>query len=136
NFQPEQLQYAHAYHPTESLYAVVEYAIMIGQKPTLVAEEEVETPRFFELFQSFPNPFNNHTVIKYSLSKATDVSLVIYNILGQKVRTLVRKEKQSGLVTVIWDGKDDSGRNLSSGIYFYRLQAGKFAQTKRMVLLK
>jgi len=136
NFQAEQLQYAHAYHPTESLYAVVEYAIMIGQKPTLVAEEDVETPRFFELFQSFPNPFNNHTVIKYSLSKPSDVSLVIYNILGQKVRTLVRKAKQSGLVTVIWDGKDDRRRDLSSGIYFYRLQAGKFGQTKRMVLLK
>ena len=136
NFQPEQLPYKHTYDPTKNLYAVVEYAIMICQKPTLVAEEEVETPKYFELHQSFPNPFNNHTVIKYSLWKATDVSLVIYNILGQKVRTLVRKEKQSGLVTVIWDGKDDGGGDLSSGIYFYQLQAGKFTQTRRMVLLK
>lgn len=136
NFQPEQLQYAHAYDPTESLYAVVEYAIMIFEKPTLVAEEEMETPKYFELHQSFPNPFNNNTVIKYSLTKTTDVSLVIYNILGQKVRTLVREEKQSGPQTVIWDGKDDKGRDLSSGIYFYQLQAGKLTQTRRMVLLK
>ena len=136
NFQPEQLQYAHAYDPAESLYAVVEYAIMILEKPTLVAEEEVETPKYFELKQSFPNPFNNYTIIKYTLSKPTDVSLVIYNILGQKVRTLVKKEKQSGPVTVIWDGKDNKGKDLSSGIYFYRLQAGELAQTRRMILLK
>ncbi len=136
NFQPEQEQYRHDYDSTKNLYAVVEYAIMICQKPTLVEEEEVEIPKYFELFQSFPNPFNNHTVIKYSLSKTTDVSLVIYNILGQKVKTLVRKEKQNGLMTVIWDGKDDRGKDLSSGIYFYRLQAGGLIQTRRMVLLK
>jgi len=137
NFQPEQEQYRHDYDSTKTLYAVVEYAIMILEKSTLVAEEEeVETPKYFELHQSFPNPFNDHTIIKYNLSKAIDVSLVIYNILGQKVRTLVRKERQSGLKTVIWDGKDDRGRDLSSGIYFYQLQAGKLTQTRRMVLLK
>jgi len=136
NFQPEQQQRAHEYDSTKTLYAVVEYAIMIFEKPTLVTEEEMETLKTFELFQSFPNPFNNQTVIKYRLSKAIDVSLVIYNILGQKVRTLVRKEKQGGLVMVIWDGKDDRGRDLSSGIYFYQLHAGKFTQTRRMVLLK
>ncbi|MCK4404500.1 MAG: T9SS type A sorting domain-containing protein [candidate division Zixibacteria bacterium] len=136
NFQPEQEQYRHDYDSTKTLYAVVEYAIMILEKSTLVEEEEGETPKYFELHQSFPNPFNNHTTIKYSLSKAIDVSLVIYNILGQKVRTLVRKERQSGLKTVIWDGKDDQGRDLSSGIYFYQLQAGRLTQTRRMVLLK
>ncbi len=136
NFQPEQEQYRHDYDSTESLYAVVEYAILILEKSTLVAEEEMETPKYFELYQSFPNPFNNHTIIKYSLLKATDVSLVIYNILGQKVRTLVRKERQSGLKTVIWDGKDERGKDLSSGIYFYQLQTGKLTQTRRMVLLK
>jgi hypothetical protein len=137
NFQPGQLQYAHPYDATKPVYVVVEYAILIFQKPTFVAEEEeIITPRAFELFQSYPNPFNNQAVIKYSLSKPIEVSLFIYNILGQKVRTLVRKEIQKGLKTVIWDGKDDRGRDLSSGIYFYRLKAGELTQTKRMVLLK
>jgi hypothetical protein len=136
NFQPDQIQYAHDYVPSESLFAVVEYAIMIMEKPTLVEEEEGIAPELFELYQNFPNPFNNQTVIKYHLPKETDVSLVIYNILGQRIRTLVREEKQSGWVKVIWDGKDDQGRDLGSGIYFYRLQAGESSQIKKMVLLK
>jgi hypothetical protein len=126
----------HAYDPVESLYAVVEYAIMILEKPTLVTEDEEILPSRFELLQSYPNPFNNQTMIKYSLFKRTEVSLVIYNVLGQKVRTLVNNERQSGDVSVTWDGKDESGKDLSSGIYFYQLRAGQFTQTKRMVLLK
>ncbi|MGB8656980.1 MAG: T9SS type A sorting domain-containing protein [Candidatus Zixiibacteriota bacterium] len=137
NFQPEQLPYAHTYDSTQTLYAVVEYAVMILHKPTFVEEEEtVKTPRGFELFASYPNPFNNETVIKYSLSKPAEASLAIYNVLGQKVRTLVKNEKQNGLVTVTWDGKDERGRDLSSGVYFYQLRAGQFSQTRRMVLLK
>jgi hypothetical protein len=114
----------------------VEYAIMILEKPTLVTEDEEILPSRFELLQSYPNPFNNQTMIKYSLFKRTEVSLVIYNVLGQKVRTLVNNERQSGDVSVTWDGKDESGKDLSSGIYFYQLRAGQFTQTKRMVLLK
>ena len=136
NFQPGQMQYAHSYDSTKAVYAVVEYAILICQKPSYVEEEEIESPKGFELFQCYPNPFNHHTVIQYNLSKPTEVSVTIYNILGQKVRTLVRKARQGGLMTVIWDGKDDRGRDLSSGIYFYQLHAGKFTQTRRMVLLK
>jgi hypothetical protein len=136
NFQPYQQQYAGTYDPAESLYAVVEYAIMIMQTPVLVMEEEGTTPPHFELIQSYPNPFNNSTVIEYRLQKPTEVSLTVYNVLGQKVRTLVTVEKQGGLVKVIWDGKDDRGRDLSSGIYFYRLRAGEVSQTRKMVLLK
>jgi len=134
NFQPGQ-DY-HAYDPAESLYAVVEHAIMILEKPTLVTEEERTSPGHFRLSQSYPNPFNDQTVIKYSLTRKVRVSLVIYNILGQKVRTLIRNETQNGDVSVSWDGKDDDGEDLSSGIYFYRLSAGQLSQTRRMVLLK
>lgn len=136
NFQPEQEQYRHDLDSTETLYAVVEYAIMFVEKPTLVEGEEGEVPRYFELRQSYPNPFNNQAVIKYSLFKRTEVSLVIYNVLGQKVRTLVNNERQRGNISVIWDGKDDRGRDLSSGIYFYQLRAGQLTETRRMVLLK
>lgn len=136
NFQPDQLQYAHAYDSTTSLYAVVEYAILISSKSSSVAEEEISIPGYFELLPNFPNPFNNQTVIKYTLSKPAEVSLIIYNILGQKVRTLVKDEKQSGTMSVAWNGKDDTGKEVSSGIYFYRLKAGECSQTRRMVLLK
>jgi len=136
NFQPEQLPYAHAYDSTTSLYAVVEYAILISPKTSSVAEEETSIPGYFELLSNFPNPFNNQTVIKYTLSKPVEVSLTIYNILGQKVRTLIQDEKQSGTMSVAWNGKDDSGKEVSSGIYFYRLKAGEYSQTRRMILLK
>jgi hypothetical protein len=134
NFQPGQGS-AHSYDPAESLYAVVEYALMILEKPTLVEEEETSTPTAFELHQSYPNPFNDRTVIRYSLSRPVSVSLTIYNILGQKVRMLVKGQTQSGRVSAAWDGKDDYGNDLSSGIYFYRLQAGELSETKKMVLL-
>ncbi len=136
NFQPGQLSYTHSYDSTQSLYAVVEYAILISPKSSSVAEDEVELPKGFELFPNYPNPFNNQTEIKYNLSKPTEVSLAIYNILGQKVRTLVKDERQNGTMTVSWNGKDDRGREVSSGIYFYQLKAGEFSQTRRMVLLK
>jgi hypothetical protein len=118
------------------LVAVVENAVLIFPKSSAVEEDQVEIPRDFELFQSYPNPFNNETIIKYSLSKPTQVSLSIFNLLGQKVRTLVKDEKQNGTMAVSWNGKDDRGREVSSGIYFYQLKAGEFSQTKRMVLLK
>jgi len=136
NFQPDQLPYAHAYDSTTSLYAVVEYAILISSKSSSVAEEETGIPGYFELLPNFPNPFNNQTMIKYTLSKPAEVSLIIYNILGQKVRTLVQDEKQSGTMSVAWNGKDETGKEISSGIYFYRLKAGEYSQTRRMVLLK
>ncbi len=135
NFQPGQTPYS--YDPSKAVYAVAEYAIMICPKPTSVGQEEVVmTPEDFELFQNHPNPFNNETIIKYNLSKSGHVSLEIYNILGQKVKTLVKGFQQGGVKTADWDGKDEKGEDLSSGIYFYQLKVGEITQTKRMVLLK
>ncbi len=136
NFQPDQAVYSHAYDSTKSLYAVVEYAVLIFPKPSAVGEDQVETPKDFELSQSYPNPFNSQTMIKYSLSKPAQVSISIFNILGQRVRTLVKDERQNGAMSVIWNGKNDQGREVSSGIYFYQLKAGEYSQTRRMVLLK
>jgi hypothetical protein len=143
NFQPEQQQYYHPYVSAETVFTGVEYAIMICPKPTAVEEEEeVITPEDFQLFQNHPNPFNNETIINYTLSKSCHVSLIIYNILGQKVKTLVMEYQKAGVKTVSWDGRDEKGKDLSSGIYFYQLSAGsigkvgEIAQTKRMLLLK
>jgi hypothetical protein len=144
NFQLDQRQYFHSYVSAETIFTVAEYAIMICPKYTEVEtqEEEVITPKDFELFQNQPNPFNHETIIKYNLSRSSYVSLSIYNILGQKVRSLVNEYQKAGPKTVTWDGKDEKGKDLSSGIYFYRLSVGsigkldELAQTKRMLLLK
>ena len=137
NFQPGQHELSVPYDPQLPIYPEVEYAIMICPTSTAVEEEEGgSTPKDFELHQNYPNPFNNQTVIKFNLRRPTNVSLAIYNILGQKVRTLVEGRSNAGSQTVSWDGKDERGNDLSSGIYFYRLNAGEMSQTKRLVLLK
>jgi hypothetical protein len=119
-------------------YTEVEYAVMICPKPTAVEEEEEGsiTPKDFELYQSYPNPFNNETIIKYDLLKSCQVTLTIYNILGQKVKTLANERQEAGTKIINWDGKDEKDKDLASGIYFYQLKAGEVTQTKRMVLLK
>ena len=83
-----------------------------------------------------PNPFNPATTIRYSLEKAVDVKLAIYNVLGQEVRLLVRQFQPAGNYTVEWDGRDAAGRQLSTGVYMYRLQAGTDVVTRKMVLAK
>jgi hypothetical protein len=103
------------------------------------AEEGAESgvlPREFSLSQSYPNPFNPVCNIDYALPSDCDVKLTVYNILGQKVRVLVDEHQSAGYKSVEWDGKDDQSRQLTTGIYFYRLQAEDFVQSKKMVLIK
>jgi hypothetical protein len=116
----------------------VEFAVMICPQPSAVEEDEGEAsvPQNFELYQNHPNPFNSETVIKFNLLKPSFVTIVVYNILGQKVRTLVKGHFGAGQASVNWDGKDEKGNDLSSGIYFYQLNASGESQTKRLVLLK
>jgi hypothetical protein len=99
-------------------------------------KENGGTPRKFALGQNFPNPFNPSTVIGYQLSVNTHAALIVYNLLGQEVRTLVREYKEAGSYRVTWDGKDNAGRVMPTGVYFYRLSAGNFVQTRKMVLMK
>jgi hypothetical protein len=95
------------------------------------------TPTEFALLQNFPNPFNPETTIGYNLAEGGDVSLRIYNIVGQVVRTLVSERQSSGRYQVRWSGTDDRGVAVSSGIYFYQVSAaGKFQDVKRLMLLK
>lgn len=95
-----------------------------------------EKPARFELLGNFPNPFNPMTEIRYLLPQASDVSLKIFNMLGQKVRTLVQDHETAGMKTVVWDGKDETGREVSSGVYLYRLESGRQSFTKKMLLIK
>jgi hypothetical protein len=108
--------------------------------PLTSVEDTLEDQRKFrfELFQNYPNPFNANTVIHYCLkaARSTHASLKIYNILGKEVRELVNTRQSSGSYTIIWDGKDNSGEEVSSGIYFYQLRAGHYKQTRKLVLLR
>jgi flagellar hook assembly protein FlgD len=93
-------------------------------------------PVSYALSQNYPNPFNPVTQIAYQAPETGRVRLVVYNVLGQQVRTLVDGQMVAGFYRVSWDGRDDQGRQVSSGIYLYRMEAGKFSQVHKMVLLK
>ena len=95
-----------------------------------------QTPREFSLGQNYPNPFNPSTSIRYDVPATANVSLLVYDILGRNVRTLLNKQHNAGSYSVEWDGKNADGALVTSGIYFYRLEAGQFAITKKMVLLR
>jgi hypothetical protein len=93
------------------------------------------------LGQNYPNPFNPVTRIEYwvpgaSAASRSPVSLVIYDVRGARVRTLVDGEKASGRYAVDWDGRNDSGAPVSSGVYFYRMTSDRFADTRKMLLIK
>jgi poly(3-hydroxybutyrate) depolymerase len=93
-------------------------------------------PEAFALYDNYPNPFNPSTLIRFSLPKASQVDLQIFNVLGQSVRTLVSENLAAGEHTAVWDGKNDAGLALPSGTYFYRIKAGDFKAVKKMLLLK
>lgn len=93
-------------------------------------------PITFHLSANYPNPFNLMTTIEYSLPRRSHVTITIYNILGKHVRTLVNEEKSAGAYTITWDGKSAAGRIVATGIYLYRIEAGEFVKTKKMILLK
>ncbi|MDP3024650.1 MAG: T9SS type A sorting domain-containing protein [candidate division Zixibacteria bacterium] len=109
--------------------------------PTFVKDDDHNTPKRFELSQNYPNPFNPTTKIQFRVGSLefgdpVHTTLKVYNILGQLVRTLVDEEKVPGNYEINWDGKDDSGKEVGSGIYFYQLKTKEYTETKKMVLLR
>jgi hypothetical protein len=104
-------------------------------------KSSLSVPDKFSLLQNYPNPFNPTTTIQFrvqslELRGLIPTTLKIYNILGQMVRVLVDEEKVAGTYTAYWDGNDQNGQPVSSGIYFYKLDAGNFSEVKKMVLIK
>ena len=93
-------------------------------------------PVSFALLQNYPNPFNPNTIIKYQLAEQVKVHLEIFNILGQKIKTLVQSTQNTGLHQVVWDGKNDNGRQVGSSVFIYRIQAGSFNKTRKMILIR
>jgi len=109
------------------------YNILVDFQNTITGIEQTAgiIPNRFELYQNYPNPFNPSTTIKYDLAKETKVKLVVYDILGRVISTLVDEIQKSGSYQLIWNAN-----RLASGVYFYRLQAGNFVRTKKMILLQ
>ena len=105
---------------------------------TSVADDISTLPETYRLEQNFPNPFNPATTIHFAIppSHSGMVKLEIYNIQGEKIKTLVNERKSAGVYQVVWDGHDQHGKSVPSGLYFYRLQAGSFIQNKKMILIK
>lgn len=103
---------------------------------TSVQEISTTIPSSFALEQNYPNPFNPTTTIQFTLAKGANVKLAIYNLTGQKVATLVNKEHQPGTYSVRWDGKDESGSIVASGVYTYRLEAPERTETRKLVLIR
>ncbi|MCP4704006.1 MAG: T9SS type A sorting domain-containing protein [candidate division Zixibacteria bacterium] len=103
---------------------------------TMTSSETDVLPTDFALDQNYPNPFNPSTTFDFALPKASQVNIEIFNVLGQKVKTLADAEYPAGFYSVNWDGMDDNGSNVASGIYFYRMNTEEFQDTKKLMLLK
>ncbi len=114
-----------------------EIPVSITDLPTLIPAE-------YALHQNYPNPFNPATTIKYDLKQTSQVTLKIYTLLGQAVRTLINESQDAGYQSVVWDGRNEAGVPVASGIYLYRLEAidaslsttSGFVQTRKLILMK
>jgi hypothetical protein len=93
-------------------------------------------PEVFALHQNYPNPFNPVTTLRYDLPEHSYVNVTVYDMLGRQVKTLINQTQDAGYRSVIWNATNDHGKPVSAGVYLYKIQAGKFVQTKKMVLLK
>jgi hypothetical protein len=104
--------------------------------PTNVTEPVDPRPEDYVLEQNYPNPFNANTVIKYALPNPGQVRLVIYDLLGRQIKTLVNAQQQPGQFQSIWDSTDEGNRLVAAGVYFCRIEAGEFVKTLKLMLVK
>ena len=105
---------------------------------TIVTSAEIgeEVAEDYHLYNNFPNPFNPTTTIKYYLPEQSDVKVTIYNVLGMEVANLVNTFQHAGEYNIVWEGRDNQNNSVSSGVYFYRLEAGNFVEVKKLMLMK
>ena len=103
---------------------------------TAVASAQASVPQAFALAQNAPNPFNSDTVIRFALPQPSQVELAIYNLLGQPVAVLAQGPSAAGTFAVRWDGRDQAGRAVTSGVYLYRLRAGEYTEVRKLLLLQ
>ncbi len=111
-------------------------SVLLNEPGTGVETTPELVPARFSLSQNYPNPFNPWTAINYSVPTRCHVTITIYNLLGHRVSTIVDEVKPAGKYTTYWDGRDQDGRALATGVYFYQIKAGHLTETKKMLLLK
>lgn len=126
-----------AAYRSRDLQDILIRAVVNYRPPVGIGGDDELAPTAFALHQNYPNPFNPTTTITYDVKEQTRVVLKVYNVLGQEVRTLVdRMENAGARKTVVWDGKNNAGHSVSTGIYFYRIEMGKFVKSRKMMLMK
>ena len=118
--------------------SLIDFAIAKDNSgPTSVGiSDDVLLPVKYNLFQNMPNPFNPETAIEFEIPKRSHISLQVFNILGQRLKTLAHKSYSAGKHSVYWDGTNENGQKLATGVYFLRLQSEEYVETKKLILLK
>ena len=110
-------------------------SISINIQDNLSVDDKL-IPKTFALHQNYPNPFNPNTNIRFDLPKDTKVQIIVYDILGRLIKNIINMNQNAGFKSVQWDGKNNFGEKVPSGVYLYSIEAGDFNQTKKMLLLK
>ncbi|MFH1213780.1 MAG: FlgD immunoglobulin-like domain containing protein, partial [Candidatus Neomarinimicrobiota bacterium] len=110
--------------------------VQIGNSVQNAISETENLPKVYSLNQNYPNPFNPTTSIRYSLPKESNVKIIIYDIVGKEIRTLVNQNQSAGYQSIIWDGKDNNGHTVSTGIYLCRMVTDEFRKVQKMTFLK
>jgi len=95
-----------------------------------------EIPLTYSVSQNYPNPFNPTTTIRYELPEYSHVSIIIYDLMGRRMTTLVNEPEEPGYKTIVWDGTDSFGKQVSAGVYLYQIRAGNYTRVRKMALLK
>jgi len=124
-----ELRWSEGVHGYYALKAVV-------KNTTTGINDEAHSGFGFNLFQNYPNPFNPETFIRYELKRLVFVILKLYDLTGKEVITLVNEKQTAGRYQVVWNGRNKYGKEVSSGIYFYRLKTDAFSQTRKMILIR
>ena len=117
------------YSTDNNAFVLTELDIRVGNDEAELIQESIS-------LENYPNPFNPETRIAFSTRENGHVTLDIYNTKGQKVRSLVNDNREAGKHSVVWNGKDDNGKNVASGVFFCRMKSEKYSSTKKMILMK
>ncbi len=120
--------------PTQQTREV--YGLFVNTTPLAVEPDDSIIPTRFALYANYPNPFNPSTIISFDLPEALATDVTIWNLLGQQVRTLYHGDLAAGRHQISFDGRDDAGQLMPTGLYFYRVNAERFSNTHKMMLLK
>jgi hypothetical protein len=125
----------HEHRDEQGAYDDIDF-VDVEMETSVEQEQNAGPVDKFQLFQNYPNPFNPTTVIEYHLNRSASVVIAIYNGLGEKVTTLVDKRQSRGLKRIIWNGTDDHGATVASGLYLCALKVGGITQTKKLTLIR